>query len=181
MAVWTVLLGLSLLCGVPAFKSQLTSPSIPDFFNNVPGPLYNIPLGNFPGITYPVTQFVLRHWIYIIGIDTIDSNVLHIKNYINNNIGVYFESDGGLAVYNAEEKVNESAPTVPLGTWMMVLFGTQVATSSFGAYAFRGASPIFQILGSGTSLVTAAIYDGCNDADFFTVRGYIGLHCGRHH
>jgi len=177
MAVWTVLLGLSLLCGVPAFKSQLTSPSIPFSFENKPGPLYNIPLNGFPGVTYPVTQFVLRHWIFILGIDIISSNVLHIEP----NMGVYFEESGGLTVFNdAVRGTHPNAGYLRLGTWMMVLYGTQVAGTSFGAFALRDVSYMYVTISATSTLPTTAIYHGSNDANWFTVRGYTGLHCGCH-
>jgi len=180
MAVWTVLLGLSLLCGVPAFKSQLTSPSIPNFFDNVPGPLYNIPLGGFPGVTYPVTQFVLRHWIYILVINTIDSNVLHIEP----DLGVYFYEGGGLRVYNDQGDgvggTNPNAGYLRLGTWMMVLYGTQVAGTTFGAFALRDGSYMYVTISATSTLPTTAIYDGSDDANLFAVRGYTGLHCRCH-
>ena len=74
------LLCLCLLSCVQSFKDQLVSSFQPTVFTNAKGPLFNIPIGLYPGITYPAPQWVIYEWLNVVGTQFLNQNLICIIN-----------------------------------------------------------------------------------------------------
>lgn len=177
------LLWLDLLLCVQSFKEQLVSPTVPDSFTLADAPVYNIPLGNFPGVTYPVSKWSVRQWIFITFAD--DSTGMFgtttVHDLTAKYFGVYWLSGGDLyAEMGQRFNTITAAQAFPMSKWFFVGVGLTAAYDTFVLTRVRGSNSLSTTLPTtGSWLTTTGQYQGCQFTGKISVRCYTGLLYGR--
>lgn len=162
-----VLLCLGLLSCGQSYQEQLVSPITPRSLVNYSGALFNIPIGTYPGVTYPATKWVVRQWIYV-------------TSYTGFGIYLAYISDPYVygVVYVADDEVILMAPgnsdvatfEFQYSKWIFSALGTNGDGQLFFVLIFRGDSAFSLTVADSPSLTTTSIYNGSLSAEGFTVR-----------
>ena len=161
-----VLLCLGVLSCVQSYQAEIVPALVPRSFTNVYGQLFSTNLGAYPGVNYPSTKWVIRQWVYITSIDSLNS---YLAEVTYPSLRFYFESN--TFSYEVNTVINVvNGVLLALSKWMYFATGMNGEGNDMFYFERRGESPIYRTTGASPKLTLGTVYQGSSDVENFSVR-----------